>query len=179
MSAVNSLSGWVVLVTGAGNGIGRAEAHAFHAEGATVVVTDIDRQAAEVVARELGDRAMAARLDVADGDQWAQVVSETNESHGPVRVLVNNAAIFTPEPNVDGDVDAWRRVLEGNVVGTLHGIRAVVPGMRDAGGGSIVDTISTAGTKGISATTGCHRPIRGASTTSRGGVVVHTGRSSR
>jgi len=149
MSANSSLAGRVVLVTGAGNGIGRAEAHAFHAEGATVVVTDIDQHAADVVVDELGDRSVAVQLDVADGDQWARVIDEVDEAHGPVRVLVNNAAIFTPAPILEGDVEAWRRVLDVNVVGTLHGIRSVIPGMRDAGGGSIVNTISTAGTRGL------------------------------
>jgi 3alpha(or 20beta)-hydroxysteroid dehydrogenase len=140
----------VVLVSAAGSGIGEATARRFAAAGDRVVVTDIDLDAATAVAREIGDSAHAVALDASDADQWAQAVAEAERfADGPVQVLVNNAGILRNVSIEDIDLDLWRRILDVNLTGTLLGMRAVLPGMRSAGGGVIVNTGSTAGLAGF------------------------------
>lgn len=140
----------VVMVTGAGSGIGEATAHRFGAAGDRVVVTDVDLAAAERVAAAIGPDAHAIRLDVSDADEWEQAVAQAEaRAAGPVDVLVNNAGLIWNSP-IDGtDVAQWRRVLDITLVGTMLGIRSVVPSMRKAGQGVIVNTGSTAGLAGF------------------------------
>lgn len=139
----------VVLVSGAGSGIGEATARRFAAAGDRVVVTDIDLDAATAVARDIGDSAHPVALDASDADQWQRAVTEAERfADGPVQVLVNNAGILRNVSIEDIDLDLWRRILDVNLTGTLLGMRAVLPGMRSAGGGVIVNTGSTAGLAG-------------------------------
>lgn len=144
------LEGKVVVVTGAAQGMGRSHAERCVAEGARVVATDVQREAGRAVADALGDAAIFVAHDVTDAAAWADVVAEATARFGRVDGLVNNAAVYpTPTTIEDESPDALERVLRVNVVGTWNGIRAVLPAMRAAGGGSIVNISSLAGMKGF------------------------------
>lgn len=138
-----------VLITGGARGMGAEHARGFHAEGASVVVADILDDDGQALAGELGDRARYVSLDVTEPDQWEAAVATAEDAYGPVGVLVNNAGIGGPPTTVaDTDPDEWRKVMAVNLDGVFYGIRAVVPSMRKAGGGSIVNISSFAGLEG-------------------------------
>jgi 2-hydroxycyclohexanecarboxyl-CoA dehydrogenase len=130
------------LVTGGGSGIGAAIAARLAAEGADVVIGDINEDGAGKVAGEIG--ATAARLDVTSPDSATEVVAE----HGPFSILINNAGMDEFGFFVDTDPGQWERVLAVNLVGVFACTHAVFPGMRDAGYGRIVSIASEAGRVG-------------------------------
>jgi len=141
------LSGKVALITGGGNGQGAAEARLFVAEEASVVVADLDDEAAAAVVADLraaGGQAMAVHLDISDADEWASAVEATVDRFGQLDILVNNAAIFLGEGRIDAVSDEdWHRMFAVNSTGPFFGIRACVPAMRSSGGGSIVNIATT------------------------------------
>ncbi|MFN8524768.1 MAG: glucose 1-dehydrogenase [Chloroflexota bacterium] len=139
-----------VIVTGGGHGIGRAYSRHCAAEGASVVVADIDLSAAEHVAGEIesaGGRALPVRVDVADRTSAAAMVGQAVSRFGEVDGIVNNAAVFATIPISrvgfeEIDEDEWDLVFNVNTKGVWQCCRAVVPSMRKAGGGSIVNISS-------------------------------------
>lgn len=138
-----------VLVSGGAGGMGASHARGFHAEGAKVVIADIRDREGEALAAELGERAHYASVNVGDLGQWQHAVSDAEQRFGPIGVLVNNAGILSPAASIEGSDPAdWHRVLSVNLTGTYLGIKAVVPSMRRAGGGSIVNISSTSGSVG-------------------------------
>lgn len=148
------LAGKVALVTGAAQGQGAAEARRFVAEGARVVVGDVQHDAARGIARELGAAAMFVPLDVTDEAQWERAVLAGLGEFGRLDVLVNNAGIAVPPTLLDAiSLDDHRRIMAVNLDGVLLGMRAVVPAMREAGGGSIVNISSIDGLVGVAGMT--------------------------
>ena len=143
------LAGKVAIITGAGSGQGAAEARLFAAEGAKVVVSDINEPAARAVAAEIGAAAIAVRHDVSEEADWAHVVAEARRAFGAVNVLVNNAGVYKPRPLQDTDRALLDLHYKVNVVGVFLGMNAVRQAMRDAGGGSIINIASGAGLKGF------------------------------
>ncbi|MFM8304156.1 MAG: glucose 1-dehydrogenase [Actinomycetota bacterium] len=139
------LDGKVAIISGAARGQGEAEARLFAEEGALVVLGDVlDEPGAEVGA-EIGDVARYVHLDVRDEGGWQHAVSVAEKEFGPVDVLVNNAGIFRMAPVVDTSVELFQQIIDVNQIGPLLGVRAVVPSMTRAGGGSIVNVSSTNG----------------------------------
>ena len=136
------LEGRRALVTGGGRGIGAAIAGRLVAEGADVVIGDIDEQSAGEVAGEIG--ATATRLDVTEPDSASAAVAE----HGPFAILVNNAGTDEFGFFTETDPGLWERVLAVNLVGVLACTHAVLPGMQQAGYGRIVNIASEAGRVG-------------------------------
>ena len=134
-----------VIVTGGARGMGASHARGFVAEGANVVIADVLEQEGRTLADELGDHTIFSRLDVTSDAGWAATVTAAADAFGPVSVLVNNAAIARFGPIAESDPAAWRQVIDINLIGTYLGIRAVVPSMRKAGGGAIVNISSAAG----------------------------------
>ena len=141
------LSGKIAIVTGAARGIGLAIAKKFIEEGAKVVLTDV-LDLGEVRAAELGENAAFLIHDVTQPERWAEVVSETHSRFGPVSVLINNAGISSLTPTENCTEKEYRRVVEVNQMSVFFGMKAVIETMRQAGGGSIVNTSSTAGIVG-------------------------------
>jgi 3alpha(or 20beta)-hydroxysteroid dehydrogenase len=138
-----------VLVTGGAGGQGASHARAFHAEGAAVVIGDVDADAATALADELGDRALGLRLDVTDEGSWADAVRAAERTFGSLDVLVNNAGVQNPPATIeDTDPATWSRILAVNLTGTFLGVRAAAPALRRAGGGAIVNIASTMGLVG-------------------------------
>lgn len=141
--------GKVVIVTGGGQGLGRAYAEALAAEGASVVIAEINEGNAKDVAEAItsaGGTALAVRTDVTDADSCAAMVTAAVERFGTVDVLVNNAAIYdglTMDALEDLDIATWDRVMAVNVKGTWLATRAVAPLMKDKGYGKIVNISST------------------------------------
>lgn len=153
MSTMQDLSGEITLVTGASRGLGRAIAEAYARAGARVIMcargaAALEEAAAVVrqAAREGGSAVEARVVDVRDEDGVASLVREITERWGPISVLVNNASLLGPRvPLRDYPVDVWRDVIDVNLTGPLILIRAVLPGMRAAGRGSIINVSSGTG----------------------------------
>lgn len=140
-----------VLVTGAASGIGAATARRFAAEGARVVLADIDLDGAAALASELdatGTRAVARRVDVRSIDEVTAVVDETVALFGRIDVLFNNAGIGAYGLSPDLDPAVWHDVIAIDLHSVFYGTRAAVPHMRRQGSGSIVNTASISGLLG-------------------------------
>jgi NAD(P)-dependent dehydrogenase (short-subunit alcohol dehydrogenase family) len=148
---MESLSGKVALITGAGSGIGRGTALQAAAEGMHVVVADIknsDGVAEEITAA--GGSATAAAIDTTDSGAWGLLVEQINRDLGGVDLLVNCAGIVQPidDVTVTSNED-WARIVGVNQTGYFYGMRAVIPSMEARGGGAIVNIASVAGLVGM------------------------------
>lgn len=141
------LDGSVALVSGGARGLGAAYVRALHAAGAAVVVGDVLVEEAEHLAADLGPGVLAVPLDVTSEESWAAAV-EAAAALGVVDVLVNNAGIANAGRLERYGKDQWDAVIAVNLTGTFLGARAVVPGMRAAGRGSIVNISSVEGMRG-------------------------------
>jgi 3alpha(or 20beta)-hydroxysteroid dehydrogenase len=146
---VGCLDSRVAVITGGASGLGAAQARRFVAEGACVVIADRAQDAGRALAAELGGNATFANLDVRDEAKWHDVVASAVERFGRVDVLVNNAAVYLTGALVDMPLEQVQLTFDVNQLGTLLGIRAVVPAMVASGGGSIVNISSVAGLRGI------------------------------
>lgn len=142
-------TGKVVIITGAGQGIGRAYAHEFAKAGAAVVVADLNGEQAERVADEIvtaGGRSLAVKVDVANKESTAAMAARALEAFGQIDVLINNAAIFStlkmkPFEEIDGD--EWDRVMAVNARGVFFCAQAVAPAMKSRKYGKIVNISSS------------------------------------
>ena len=137
----------VAIVTGGASGLGAADARMLAAEGARVVLTDIDNEAGAKAAAEIG--AEFVRQDVSEEDTWAPLVDGVMERHGRLDVLVNNAGIASIADVEHTTTEVWRRTLAVHLDGTFFGCRAAIPAMKQGGGGSIINISSTAALIGI------------------------------
>src|SRR3954449_4047685 len=143
---MSEFSGKVVVVTGAGSGIGRATARLFGRLGAKLHVTDIDAGAAEAVAREIGNGARAHHVDSSDPEQLERLAQTVYDEDAAVDVLHNNAGIGHAADIDKTTVEDWQRVIGVNLLGVAYGIQAFVPRMLAQGRpASIVNTASMAG----------------------------------
>ncbi|MBS0366871.1 MAG: glucose 1-dehydrogenase [Proteobacteria bacterium] len=142
-------AGKVALVSGAARGLGALVAQRLHAEGASVIIGDVRDGEGEALARGLGTRASYLHLDVASEAQWTQAVATAQQRFGPVTILVNNAGVYRTHPTLELAAEEYMNLVRINQLGTFLGMRAVIAGMRDAGGGSIVNVASTAGVEGV------------------------------
>ena len=144
---MRGLQGKVVLVTGAGRGMGKAIAQRLTEEGARVAVTDVDEKSALDTAAEL-NVAAGFRLDITDAAEVGTTVNEIVAALGPIDALVNNAGWDQLSPFLDTDEDLWDRIIDINLRGPIRMTKAVLPGMVERQGGRVVNISSDAGRVG-------------------------------
>ena len=142
------LNGKVAIITGASRGIGKAAAIALAAAGASVMLTARDGALAAQVAARItasGGKAASMACDVSDFATVERLVAATAEKFGKIDVLVNNAGVIEPIARLENsDPAAWARNIQINLVGAYHAVRAVLPGMIAAGGGTVINISSGA-----------------------------------
>ncbi|HWO61088.1 MAG TPA: glucose 1-dehydrogenase [Umezawaea sp.] len=143
------LDGKVAIVTGAARGQGAAAARRFVAEGARVAITDVQDELGKQLADDLGDSAFYRRLDVSSEEDWSLAVAATTEAFGEVTVLVNNAGVLKFSAIDETTLADYQHVVGINQTGTFLGMRSVIPSMKRAGGGSIVNVSSVEGLGGM------------------------------
>lgn len=143
----NELTGRVAIVTGGASGIGRGIAERFLAEGAKVVIADVQRELGEALAATAGPDALYSYADVGDQDQVGRLVAATVETFGGLDVMVNNAGVSSPLRRglFDEDLEEFDRVMHVNVRGVMAGTRDAARHMADHGGGSIINISSIGG----------------------------------
>lgn len=161
-----ALADKVAIVTGAGSGIGRAIALRFAAERSMVAIVDVNEKAAQQVNEEIrasNGRALAVRADVSVAEDVSSMTAAITAHFGPVSVLVNNAGIVVRSPlDQTSDID-WTRELAVDLTSVFLCSRAIVPHMRSAGGGCIINIASVAGVVGA---------VSPAYTAAKGGVIA-------
>jgi NAD(P)-dependent dehydrogenase (short-subunit alcohol dehydrogenase family) len=150
-----SVQDCVVIITGAGQGIGREFARQFAAAGAIPVIADQNLENARQVSLEIeraGGRSLALAVDIGDEQSLDRMVAQVIDRFGRIDVLINNAAIFAAlhkKPFDEISMDEWNKVLHVNITGTFLSIRAVLPSMKKAGWGRIITISSNAVRKGV------------------------------
>ena len=145
------LAGKTVIISGAAHGIGQAQARLFADEGASLALFDIDEPALDELATDLGAKGhevVHRRGDVTSETDWDDVVTAAEQEFGAVHALSNNAGIFLPQGVEETTVELFHRITDINQLGVLLGMRAVIPAMRRAGRGSIVNFSSIYGITG-------------------------------
>jgi len=164
---VSRLQDRVVVVTGGGSGIGLASARRLAAEGACVVIGDVDEAAGAAAAKEVGG--LFVPVDVAVEDQVAGLFAAAVDAYGRLDVAFNNAGISPPEDDslLDTDLDVWRRVQDVNLTSVFLCCRHAIPHMRRSGKGSIINTASFVAVMGAATSQVSY-------TASKGGVLAMT-----
>ncbi|MBQ5265193.1 SDR family oxidoreductase [Klebsiella pneumoniae] len=144
-----SLNGKTVIVTGAANGIGRAEAELLARSGANVVFTDLDQTNGELAAKAFGEKAIFVRHDVSSASDWENVIAATIARFGRLDGLVNNAGIYKPSLLVETTEENFDIQVAVNQKGAFLGMKYAALQMMENGGGSIVNTSSICGIRGF------------------------------
>lgn len=169
------MSGKVAVVTGAAQGIGRAYAEALAAEGAKVVVTDIqDTDEAVNAIKAAGGEAIGLQTDVTSDESLASMVEETESAFGPIEVLINNASIFATlklKPFTQISNDEWDAVMRVNVRGPFQATKAVLASMKKNGRGKIINISSGTALRGA--------PMFPHYVSSKGAIIAQTRAISR
>lgn len=147
------MDGKVVLISGGARGMGAVEGKLFAREGAKVMLADVLDAEGEKTAKEIGAAAAYVHLDVTREDEWEKAVAQTVAKFGKLTTLVNNAGIFRMEGLEQTTLEMWNKVIAVNQTGVFLGMKAAVPAIRKAGGGSIVNISSIAGLIGVGAAT--------------------------
>jgi NAD(P)-dependent dehydrogenase (short-subunit alcohol dehydrogenase family) len=161
-----SLNGKVVAITGGARGIGKATAEALVRRGCRVAIGDVDRALAEETATGLGGGSIALRLDVTDRESFEEFLDEAERQLGPLDVAINNAGIMPVTPFVEESEDSFRRQIEINLIGVIHGTQLAMRRMIPRNSGHIVNIASLAGkvsTPGIATYTATKHAVVGLS----------------
>jgi len=159
------LEGKVALISGGALGMGAAEARLFAREGARVVIGDVleaEGRAVEADVRARGGEAVFTRLDVTSEADWQRAVDLALKHFGTLDVIINNAGIGGASRLEDTPVEAWDRVMDVNAKGVFLGSKAVIPAMRQGGGGSIVNISSQLGLVGMADSSPQYQASKGA-----------------
>ena len=154
----------VTLITGGSRGMGAAEARLFALEGAKVVIGDLLEEEGRLLETEIngaGGEALFLRLDVTREDNWQNVVTETVNRFGKLNVLVNNAGISGSQWSDALSLEAWDNIMNVNSTGVFLGTKAVIPELKKAGGGSIINISSQLGIVGSSFTHPAYNASKG------------------
>ncbi len=146
------MQGKTVLITGASRGIGAEAARVFAAAGAKVALVARSHDQIDTLAAALGDNAMALACDVSDFTQVEQAVADCVARLGGLDVLIGNAGVIEPIFHLsNADVSAWSQAIDVNLKGVFYGMRAVLPVMRAAGGGTVLTVSSGAASNPVEA----------------------------
>lgn len=140
-SSQGRVDGKVAIITGAASGIGKADAIRLAEEGARVILTDIHRDAGEVVAEECGG--LFLEQDVGEESTWPAVIERTLSEYGQLDILVNNAGIAPAADIETTTVEVWRKTMRVHLDGTFFGCHYAMPALKQAPGGSIINMSST------------------------------------
>lgn len=143
------VAGKVAIVSGASRGVGLADAQLLSAEGAKVILTDINVQRGEQAAAEIGDAAQFIKHDVSNEQGWKDLIARVEQDYGRLDILVNNAAILQVSRIDTESLAGWRRVQSVNVESIFLGIQNALPLMEQSGGGSIINMSSSAASLGM------------------------------
>jgi len=149
---MGKFNGKVVLVTGGARGQGASHVRQFIEEGAKVLFTDILVEDGEALANELGENAIFMKHDVRSETEWKSVAAKAESTFGPIHVLVNNAGIVITKKFDEMAEEEYRRVIDINQIGVFLGMKSVVPSMKKAKEGSIINISSINGLRGASGT---------------------------
>lgn len=145
-----AIKGKTVAITGASRGIGASAAEAFVQAGANVVLMARDGDAIAELAGRLGNAALAVPCDVARYWEVQAAIAAGADAFGSLDILINNAGVIEPIAAIDAaDPDDWGQLIDVNVKGVYHGIRAAVPVMRQTGGGTVINISSGAATSAL------------------------------
>jgi len=139
------LANKIAIVTGGARGMGASHARKFIEEGAKVVITDLNAEAGQALAAELGENAIFVQQDVTSAQDWERVVAESEKAFGPVNILVNNAGISVASSFETMTEEQYRKIIDINQVSVFLGMKTVLPSMKKAGIGSIVNISSING----------------------------------
>jgi 3(or 17)beta-hydroxysteroid dehydrogenase len=159
------LAGKVALISGAARGMGAAEALMFAREGAQVVIGDVleaEGRGVEADIKAKGGEAVFTRLDVTSESDWQKAVGVAQSRFGKLNVLVNNAGIGGGGRIEDTTVEDWDRMMDINAKGVFLGTKSVIPAMRRAGGGSIINISSQLGLVGTDNSSPQYQASKGA-----------------
>lgn len=143
------VDGKVCIVTGAASGMGKADAMLLAREGATVVLTDLNRNEGEKIAAEIGDKAVFMEQDVASEAAWQQVIADVVERFGRLDVLVNNAGMMRMSGILDCSLEEYQLLNKVNNDSVFLGCKHAIPAMAASGGGSIINMSSVAALHGM------------------------------
>jgi NAD(P)-dependent dehydrogenase (short-subunit alcohol dehydrogenase family) len=163
------VEGKIAIVSGGASGIGKASAELLAAEGAIVVITDVQEELGEKIAQNIvanNGKAMFLRHDVTNEADWEAVTKQVLAEYGGLDILVNNAGIGIGGSIIEMSLSDWQRQQAINLDGVFLGVKHCIPVMRDSGGGSIINMSSVAGLKGS--------PNLAAYNATKGGVRLFT-----
>ncbi len=142
----------IVIITGAASGMGAVHAEEFIKEGAKVILTDIDDDKGQKHADKLGENALYTHHDVTKEEDWKKVIERAEKVFGPVNVLINNAGIVITNTIENTSLAEYQKTIDINQTGTFLGLKYILPSMKKAGGGSIINISSIEGLQGSSYT---------------------------
>ncbi|TVP93464.1 SDR family NAD(P)-dependent oxidoreductase, partial [Alkalibacterium sp.] len=142
------LDGKVAIITGGAGGMGKMHGKFFVREGAKVVIADLESSNGEKVAEDLGDNALFVAFDVTSESSWEDLVKKSEEKFGPVSILVNNAGIVKQNSIEGTSLEEYRQTIHINQDGVFLGMKYVLPSMKKAKNGSIINISSIAGIVG-------------------------------
>lgn len=170
------LEGRVALVTGAASGIGAATAHRLAAEGAAVMVTDIQDDAGELVAKDVvdhGGRASYVHHDVSSEEDWINAIARTVETYGRLDVLVNNAGAGDLAAIEEVSLEDWAQTIGIDQTGVFLGMKCAADALKQSGHGSVINISSIFGTSGGFGTSPAYHAAKGAVRTLTKNVALH------
>ncbi|WP_418792113.1 glucose 1-dehydrogenase [Phosphitispora sp. TUW77] len=151
---MGKLDGKVAIITGGARGMGASHVRTFVAEGAKVFFIDILDKEGEALAAELGDNVKFAKLNVAIEEDWKTIVAEAEKAFGYINILVNNVGILLYSPIEAMSLEEYQNVINYNQLSVFLGMKYVLPSMKLAGNGSIINISSINGIKGTGNTAG-------------------------
>ncbi|MGO9161983.1 MAG: SDR family NAD(P)-dependent oxidoreductase [Streptosporangiaceae bacterium] len=173
---MDRLTGRVALVTGAASGIGAATARRLAAEGAAVFVTDVQDEAGEQVAKDIGQaggRAFYLHLDVVSEHEWETVISTVVRAFGRLDILVNNAGLGDLATIEECSLEEWNRTVAIDQTGVFLGMKTAAEALAASGHGSVINVSSIFGTSGGFGTSPAYHAAKGAVRTLTKNVALH------